>query len=268
MKITRKMLIWLIAIVLVAASATTTVVVKHVQSEHKKAAAAAKAESIKNRKAVEPLLNIKSGETKTVNGLKIQVESISKTDYKAYSSRSVAKFKLKMQNTTNKNLYIVAAAPHGAFDAGFADSENWNLTGLATDNITAKYWTSSISLFANDKGNLKDKNLISDQLRKKSGVTLGVGANYKYLCWKLKPGQTIAGNAYGVYDALVDNPDKLPVLKVNTDQIGVPKSTVDLYRDEYKREVKEGEEREKAIKEQQAAEESSEQQPTDDGTEQ
>ncbi|MBS9336959.1 hypothetical protein [Fructobacillus parabroussonetiae] len=266
MTITRKKILWTVLLLVVATAATTAVLIQHGREESKRAAAA-KSESIKNRKAVQPLLNIKSGQTKAVNGLKIQVESIAKTDYKAYGTRSVAKFKLKMTNTTKSNLYIVAAAPHGAFDAGFADSENWNLTGVATDNISAKYWTPSISLFTNDKGDLKDKNLISDQLRKKSGVTLGVGANYKYLCWKLKPGQTIAGNAYGVYDANPDKPDQLPVLKVNSDQIGVPKSTVDLYRDEYKREVKEGTEREKAIKEEQEAEANSEQQATDDNAE-
>ncbi|MBS9335230.1 hypothetical protein LQZ24_03540 [Fructobacillus sp. M1-13] len=259
----RKQIIWSAVVILLTALTVTVVLLQQAQARSKERAAA-RSKSVKLRKTVEPMLNMKSGDTKTVNGLKIHVKSLKKTDYKAFNTRSVVKLQLEMKNTTDSKLYVVAAAPHGAFDVGFANSENWNLTGMATDSISAKYWTSSVSMYANDKGNLKDSNLISDRLKKKGGVTLGVGANYKYLCWTLKPGETISGNAYGIYDENQDNPDELPVLKINTDQIGVSKKTVDLYKDEYKRQVKEGTEREKALKEQQEAEEKEAQQATED----
>lgn len=231
--------IWAIVILLVAIAGTVTLVCTKQESSKNKVEKINTSQSTSGLRtnATTKMINMKSGQEKVVNGLQIDVKSISKTDYKAYSKRNVVKVKMSVKNTTKKDLYVVASAPHGAFDTGFAKSDSWNLAGLATDSITDSHWTSSVASIANDKGKLSDDHLISNQLQKKSGVILGIGANYKYMCWKLTPGQSVSGTAYGAYDQDSNNPDQLPVLKVNPDQIGVDKSTVDIYKDEYQRQA-------------------------------
>lgn len=179
------------------------------------------------------VLTLSSGQSDVIKGLKIRVKSLKGTDYKAFHSRNVVKVSLQLKNTTKSDLYVVASAPTGAFDTGFKNSDSRNMTGLATDDITASSWTSSIKYFTNDAGQLKDDQLISSQLQKKSEVILGISGKYRYLCWKLTPGQSVSGTAYGIYTPDEAHPKSLPVLKVYPAQIGVDKSQVDQYKAGY-----------------------------------
>lgn len=222
--------IWLVVVLLVAGLSGTFVWQKHQLNKNDQ-----KQETVSSVRSTTSngLLALTSGQSDTVKGLKINVLSLKKTDYKAFHSRSVVKIKLQLKNTTKSNLYVVASAPNGAFDTGFKNIDSRNMTGLATDDITATAWTSSVKYFENGAGQLKDDQLISNNLQKKGDVILGQSGKYRYLCWKLAPGQTVSGNAYGLYTEDNDHPKELPVLKVNTEQIGVLKEQIDQYQSTY-----------------------------------
>ncbi|MDD9138058.1 hypothetical protein H7198_00305 [Fructobacillus sp. CRL 2054] len=179
-------------------------------------------------------ISIASGKSKTVNGLKINVKSITATDYKTANSRPLAKVEMEVKNTTKKDMYIIAAAPKGAFNTGLAKSNTGgSFSGLLTDDISEERWTSSISQFSDDQGKLQDNNMISNQLQKSGGAILGESANFQWMCWKLTPGQVVSGDAYGIYDQNPENSSELPVLKVNSSAINVSKSNVDAVKKEY-----------------------------------